>query len=231
MATFLYANVSTAEETIAVQRAQAEQAGFVIDEVVAEQGTSGLSTSLAERQQGKRLFELLRGGDTLVVTWVDRLGRSTEDVCDTIRAFMRRGVVIKTVINAFTFDGATQDPVQRAVRDAVIGFMLASAAAQAEATKSAQRAGIAQAKQNNERAYLGRKPSFTRSMFLVVRDMLEQSVPIAQIAKDTGLSRQAIYRIKDDPVGCEAALARWTMQRQADLRPIAERLAELGVNF
>jgi hypothetical protein len=42
-----------------------------------------------------------------------------EDVRDAIR-FMRRGVVIRTVINAFTFDGATKDAMRQAVRDALI---------------------------------------------------------------------------------------------------------------
>jgi len=68
-------------------------------------------------------------GDVLVVRWVDRLGRNYEDVCDVIREFMRRGVVIRTVINNFTFDGATKDPMQQAVRDALIGFMAATAQA------------------------------------------------------------------------------------------------------
>jgi DNA invertase Pin-like site-specific DNA recombinase len=45
-----------------------------------------------------------------------------------------------------TFDGATHDPVQKAVRDALIAFMAATAQAQAEAPKSAQRAGIVHAK-------------------------------------------------------------------------------------
>ena len=40
-----------------------------------------------------------------------------------------------------------------------------------------------------------------------VGDMLGQSVAIAQIAKATDLSRQTVYRIKDDPEGTEAALA------------------------
>jgi len=34
--------------------------------------------------------------------------------------------------------------------------------AQAEATKAAQRAGIEHAKQSGDRAYIGRKPSYTR---------------------------------------------------------------------
>ena len=72
-----------------------------------------------------------------------------------IRHFMRRGVVIRTVINNFTFDSATKDAMQQAVRDALIGFMAATAQAQAEATKAAQRAGIEHAKEHGDRAYLG----------------------------------------------------------------------------
>jgi putative DNA-invertase from lambdoid prophage Rac len=197
-------------QTIEHQFAHAKAAGFTIDEVVVDNGVSGLHSRLVERPEGRRLFDKLRAGDVLVVRWVDRLGRNYEDVCDTIREFMRRGVVIRTVINNFTFDGATKDPMQQAVRDALIGFMAATAQAQAEATKAAQRAGIEHAKQNDDRAYLGRKPSFTRQQFDTVRDMLgQQAVGIAQIAKTTGLSRQTVYRIKDDAAGAEATLAAW----------------------
>jgi putative DNA-invertase from lambdoid prophage Rac len=210
MATVLYARVSTAEQTIDHQLAHARAAGFAIDEVVADNGVSGLHTRLIERPEGKRLFDKLRAGDMLVVRWVDRLGRNYEDVCDTIREFMRRGVVIRTVINSFTFDGATKNPMQQAVRDALIGFMAATAQAQAEATKAAQRAGIEHARQNDQRAYLGRKPSFTREQFMKVRSMLgRQTAGIAQIAMETGLTRQTVYRINDDPAGAEAALAAW----------------------
>jgi putative DNA-invertase from lambdoid prophage Rac len=212
MAVILYARVSTAEQTVEHQEAQARAAGFAIDDVVADNGVSGLHTRLVERPEGRRLFDKLRRGDVLVVRWVDRLGRNYEDVCDTIREFMRRGVVIRTVINNFTFDGATKDPMQKAVRDALIAFMSATAQAQAEATKAAQRAGIAHAKANDDRAYLGRKPSYTREQFKQVRDLIgRQSVGIAQIANETGLTRQTIYRIKDDPAGAEAALAAWGM--------------------
>lgn len=215
MPTFLYARVSTVDQTIDHQRTQAEAAGFRIDHVVADHGVSGVSTRLAERAEGKRLFDLLRAGDTLVVRWVDRLGRNYQDVCDTIREFMRRSVVIRTVINGLTFDGATKDPMQQAVRDALIAFMAAMAQAQAEATKEAQRAGIELAKAKDAEgattAYRGRKPSFTRAQYEAVRDMLGQGTGIGQIASSTGLSRQTVYRIKDAPVEAEAALATWGM--------------------
>ncbi len=212
MATILYARVSTAEQTIDHQLAHAKAAGFSFDEVVADNGVSGLHSRLVERPEGRRLFDKLRAGDVLVVRWVDRLGRNYEDVCDTIREFMRRGVVIRTVINNFTFDGATREPMQRAVRDALIAFMAATSQAQAEATKAAQRAGIEHAKQSGDRAYLGRKPSFTREQFNKVRAMLgQEAVGIAQIARETGLTRQTVYRIKDDPAGAEGALVAWGM--------------------
>ena len=102
--------------------------------------------------------------------------------------------------------------MQQAVRDALVAFMAAMSQAQAEATKAAQRAGIEHAKQKDDRAYLGRKPSFTRQQFETLRGILgQQAVGIAQIAKAAGLSRQTVYRIKDDPASAEAALTAWGM--------------------
>ncbi len=208
--TILYARVSTADQTLDHQRTQAEAAGFQLDEVVADLGVSGVTTALRDRPEGRRLFDILRAGDTLVVRWVDRLGRNYRDVTDTIREFMRRGVIIKTVINNMMFDGATKDPMQQAVRDALIAFMAATAQAQAEATKEAQKAGIGHARANDDGTkYRGRKPTFTWDTLAVVRDLLNQGVGVAEIAKTTGLKRQTIYRIRKEPTQQVAALAAW----------------------
>jgi DNA invertase Pin-like site-specific DNA recombinase len=86
--------------------------------------------------------------------------------------------------------------------------MAATAQAQAEATKEAQRAGIDLAKATGER-YKGRKPSFTRRQLEIVRNMLGQEAGVSIIAKATGLSRQTIYRIRNDAAGFEAALVNW----------------------
>ena len=116
---------------------------------------------------------MLRAGDTLVVRWVDRLGRNYADVTDTIREFLRRGVIVRTVINGLTFDGATKDPMQQAVRDSLIAFMAAMAQSQAEVTKEAQKAGISHALASDDgRKYRGRKPTFTREQFRLVRELL-----------------------------------------------------------
>lgn len=67
--TILYARVSTTDQTAEHQFAQATAAGFKVDELVKDEGISGVSVPLADRPQGKRLFDMLRQGDTLVVRW------------------------------------------------------------------------------------------------------------------------------------------------------------------
>jgi DNA invertase Pin-like site-specific DNA recombinase len=76
-----------------------------MDIMVADEGVSGVSTRLAERPEGKPLFDMLRTGDMLIVRWVDRLGRNYTDVVDTIREFMRRGVIYQ--------DGDKRDDIRR----------------------------------------------------------------------------------------------------------------------
>jgi putative DNA-invertase from lambdoid prophage Rac len=210
MKTVLYCRVSTLDQTLEHQRTQAERAGFKPDVVFADHGISGVSTQLSERPEGRRLFDVLREGDTLVVRWIDRLGRNYQDVTDTIREFIRRQIRIETVINRMTFDGTTTDPMQQAVRDALIGFMAAMAQAQAEVTKSAQKAGIAHAKVNDDGTkYRGRKPTFSWQEFKLTRKLLAQGMPISAIAKTTGLKRQSIYRIQSDPERQLAAVQAW----------------------
>jgi DNA invertase Pin-like site-specific DNA recombinase len=137
-------------------------------------------------------------------------GSSSTIICDEdVRRQHQAPIVIRTVINGITFDGATKDAMQCAVRDALIAFMAATAQAQAEATKEAQRAGIAHARV--ARAYRGRKPSYSRKQFENAQAMLGKSASVGEVAKSLGLTRQTIYRIKDDPTGAEAALATWGM--------------------
>jgi putative DNA-invertase from lambdoid prophage Rac len=98
----------------------------------------------------------------------------------------------------------------RAVRDALIAFMAATAQAQAEATKEAQRAGIAHAKANGDaHTYKGRKPSYSRKQLESAQALLAKSASVGDVARTTGLTRQTVYRVKDDPASAEAALATW----------------------
>jgi putative DNA-invertase from lambdoid prophage Rac len=69
-----------------------------------------------------------------------------------------------------------------------------------------QRRHMLHAKQHGDRAYLGRKTSFSRAQLTQVRN---PGAVGARIAKDAGLTRQTVYRIKEDPATAEAALVAW----------------------
>jgi putative DNA-invertase from lambdoid prophage Rac len=207
--TVLYARVSTAEQTIANQRTQAEAAGFVIDDVIEDEGVSGVQIPLAERDGGKRLFDLLRDDDVLLCRWVDRLGRNYDDIQKNIRLFLDRGVTIKTVINGMTFDAKPQDAMGKAVRDAMLSFMSAMAEAQAVAMKEAQAAGIAHAREAAPMKYKGRKPSFTAEQLMQIEQLSQQGVGNNEIARRVGLSKFAVSRILKDVEAAQVKLWRW----------------------
>jgi putative DNA-invertase from lambdoid prophage Rac len=210
MKTVLYCRVSTLDQTVDHQLTQAHQNGFQPDLVLADHGISGISTCLRDRPEGRRLFDILRDGDILVVRWVDRLGRNYQDVTDTVREFIRRGIRIETVINRMSFDGTAADPMKQAVRDSLVAFMAAMAQAQAEITKEAQKAGIAHAQAHDDGTkYRGRKPTFTYEQFTRVRELLKNGLGVSAIARTTGLKRQSVYRILTQPEKQMAALRAW----------------------
>ena len=208
--TVLYVRTSTSEQTIDHQLSQAKQAGLTFDNVIEDEGVSGVSTPLAERQNGKRLFDLLRDGDTLVVRWVDRLGRNYDDIQKNIRLFLDRGVTIRTVINGMTFDAKPPDAMAKAIRDAMLSFMSAMAEAQALAMKEAQSAGIAHAKANKPDSYKGRKPSYTAAQVNLIMQKFKEGDGVNKIARDVGLSKFSVSRITRDPDKALESLSRWT---------------------
>ena len=163
-------------------------------------GASGYLTCCAEATRSS--FAGLTALGVTTPTWWTRSGSS----CG-------RGVIIKTVINGMTFDGSTTDPMQQAVRDALIAFMAATAQAQTEATKSAQRAGIDHSRMVRPNAYLGRKPSYDRATFDRVRLALDSASrpSLSVIAKAEGISKQTVFRLKQDPQAALAALDAWGM--------------------
>jgi hypothetical protein len=75
MATFAYGRVSTKDQTSDNQRLEIERAGFKVDYWFADEGVSG-KTHASLRPQFKALLSQIRDGEILVVSKLDRLGRT-----------------------------------------------------------------------------------------------------------------------------------------------------------
>jgi putative DNA-invertase from lambdoid prophage Rac len=62
---------------------------------------------------------------------------------------------------------------------------------------------------NEPQSYRGRKPSFDRAQLEIIRDMLAQDASPSAIAKAASVSRQVVYRVRDDPAKAETLVAEW----------------------
>ena len=227
--TVLYARTSSAEQTIKHQTDQAIKAGFTLDDVIEDEGISGVQVLLADRDNGKRLFDILREGDVLLVRWVDRLGRNYDDIQKNIRLFLDRGVTIKTIINSMTFEAKPKDAMSKAIRDAMLSFMSAMAEAQTIAMKEAQSAGIAHAKSQSRDKYRGRKPSYTFEDYCKVLALRKVGFGVNETARRTGLNKFVVSRISLHQNETYKALKKWELL--PDVGPHRDEYAARAAQF
>ena len=89
---FAYARVSTVEQLTENQREQIARAGYdIAPKRFIEEQISG-SVPAAQRPGFQRLLERMDEGDTLVVTKLDRIGRDSIDVQQTVERFQSEGI-------------------------------------------------------------------------------------------------------------------------------------------
>lgn len=121
--TVYYGRVSTTEQNADQQRADAMAHGC--DKVFLDEGSSGFNTDPHERKGWQMVMAALSSGDVLFVRWLDRISRKYDVLARTMRALMDMGVTVRCTLNGFEFDGATNDPIKKATRDALLAFMSA----------------------------------------------------------------------------------------------------------
>ena len=90
--TFAYARVSTLDQEPQNQLAEIAAAGFQVEphRIVTE--TVSGSMSIEQRKGFARLLDKMEGGDVLVVTKLDRLGRDAIDVSTTVAKLEKLGI-------------------------------------------------------------------------------------------------------------------------------------------
>jgi DNA invertase Pin-like site-specific DNA recombinase len=150
-----YGRVSTSEQNSSQQRVEAEALGC--DACFFDEGVSGYHVAPADRPEWPKVMAALRRGDTLYVRWLDRISRRYDELHNTMQVLMQRGVTVRCTMNGMVFDGATDDPIAKATRDAVLAFMAAQGEVDYVNRKEMQRRGIQLAKE--EGRYTGRPKS------------------------------------------------------------------------
>lgn len=102
MATYGYIRVSTdgKGQTTDNQRKVIVDAGFAVQEFFSEDGVSG-SIKASERPAFARLLLTAQADDTILITMIDRLGRSASDILNVVEDLKARGIKLRVM----QFDG------------------------------------------------------------------------------------------------------------------------------
>ena len=102
-----YARVSTRQQSTDRQQADILAAGVRRDDLYVDQGVSG---ARATRPHFDRALDALEDGDTLVITTLDRLGRSTQNMLDFAKELRGRSAGLR-VLNLGGGDVDTATPM------------------------------------------------------------------------------------------------------------------------
>ena len=143
-------------------------------------------SAVAKRQQLEAAIDFIREGDTLVVTKLDRLARSTQHLLEIAERVKAKGADL-SILNL----GADTSTATGRLMFTVIG---AIACFERELMLERQREGIAKAK--SEWKYKGRKPT-ARARAAEIATLISDGVRPTDIARQLGIGRASVYRILD----------------------------------
>lgn len=186
--TFAYVRVSTLEQTVDNQLREIEAAGFAIEKnrIVEEPGVSG-SSAAAQRPKFQRLLERLELGDCLIVTKLDRLGRNTIDILQTVEKLATMGVRV----HCLALGGMDlTSPAGRMTMGVI------AAVAQFERDLLIERTLSGQARAKAAGVKFGRKPKLNNGERIAALDALASGASISSVARNSGASRATILRLK-----------------------------------
>lgn len=144
-------------------------------------------SSVAERSQLHLALDFVREGDTLIVTRLDRLARSTADLLRIIDLIEQKSVALRVL----DFGGSEID-TRSATGRLILTVFGAIAQFERELIRARSREGIERAKRLGK--YKGRVPTARRRLPEML-DLAEQGLRPPEIAARLGVSRASVYRL------------------------------------
>jgi DNA invertase Pin-like site-specific DNA recombinase len=176
-----YARVSTTDQQAGLEAQLRDLQAAGCEKIFSER-----VSSVAERAELERAIQFVRDGDTLVVTKIDRLARSTIRLWEIVGGLEAKGVGLR-VLNL----GGEVVDTKSATGKLILTIFAGFAQFEREMMLERQREGIAKAKA--EGAYKGRKPT-ARAKADEARRLADQGKTVTDIARELGIGRASVYR-------------------------------------
>jgi DNA invertase Pin-like site-specific DNA recombinase len=177
MTTVGYARVSSLGQDLAIQLEKLKGC----DKVFREK-KSGVD---AGRPELKACLEYLREGDTLLVTKIDRLARSTLDLYRIVSQLADRGIAFK-VIDDPSIDTSTR------TGKLIMGILALIAEFENDIRRERQQDGINKAKAEGVR--FGPKPLLTLEVVQKINELRADGATVPEIMRRMKLSKASVYR-------------------------------------
>lgn len=178
-----YGRVSTRDQNLDAQRDALKAAGA--DKVFIEKITG----TKAARPELDKLREQMRQGDTLVITRLDRLGRSTKDLLAIASDLEERGVDLEVL----------EQSIDTKTPEGKLFFTMIAAMAEFEHSMMVARTrdGLAAARARGRVG--GRKPKLTELQKKQVRKLYEErGGTVREIAARFNITPPTVYRALED---------------------------------
>lgn len=187
--TFAYARVSTIEQETENQIAEIKAAGFAVEQHRTIAETVSGSVAIAKRAGFTRLLDKMEQGDVLIVTKLDRLGRDAIDVSSTVAKLEALGIRVHCLALGGVDLTSSAGKLTMGVINAVAQF-------ERDLLIERTQAGLVRARAEGKR--MGRPPALSTIQQLDVKARLNAGNAVAAIARDIGVSRQTIMRVRDE---------------------------------
>lgn len=185
---FAYCRVSTSDQTPDNQVQEIATAGYQLSpQRIIKETVSG-SVAASEREGWRQLLNKLEEGDVLVVTKLDRLGRNAMDVRSSVEWLASMGVRV----HCLALGG--MDLTSPAGK-MTMGVINAMAEFERDLLIERTQAGLARAKAEGKT--LGRPRSLNWTQYNEVLRRIGEGETVAALAREFGVSRQSIMRIRD----------------------------------
>ena len=171
-----YARVSTQDQDLTVQRERLAHC-----EKLYEEKASGTD---AHRPKLQECLDYVREGDTLVITRLDRLARSTLHLCEIAALLARKGVHLQVLDQQVD----THTPTGRLLFD----MLSVIAQFETELRAERQREGIDKAKRAG--VHFGRTKALTPEQVDELRALRAEGVTLTVLMQRYGIGKTAVYR-------------------------------------
>jgi putative DNA-invertase from lambdoid prophage Rac len=191
---FAYCRVSTADQNPDNQVQEIAAADFTVSAQRTVTETVSGSVAAAERKGFSKRVDRLEAGDVLIVTKLDRLGRNVIDVRGTVDRLEAAGVRV----HCLALGGADLTSPAGKMTMQVI-----NAVAEFERDLLIERtnAGISRAKVEGKK--FGRPSALSADQQAAALTQLADGMPVAQIARGLGTSRQTVVRLRSNGQGSQ----------------------------